>query len=164
MIFFLVGNLNNGDLAGIRSLTELYNFEVEATTIHPDADPSFKGLVMIGQTQEKVDLSLARPSTSNNIQDIFMVSIYAKVVVNLQIRPEEHLPGNDQSFRMISWEVVNAPRYATLGAPDATDETAPSHGDKIPSSPSDYTPVPIRWESPNPCPIPFICWSTSAIS
>ena len=133
---FLVGNLNNGDLAGIRSLTELYNFEVEATTIHPDADPSFKGLVMIGQTQEKVDLSLARPSTSNNIQDIFMVSIYAKVVVNLQIRPEEHLPGNDQSFRMISWEVVNAPRYATLGAPDATDETAPSHGDKIPSSPS----------------------------
>lgn len=65
-----------------------------------------------------------------------MVSIYAKVVVNLQIRPEEHLPGNDQSFRMISWEVVNAPRYATLGAPDATDETAPSHGDKIPSSPS----------------------------
>ena len=104
---FLVGNLNNGDLAGIRSLTELYNFEVEATTIHPDADPSFKGLVMIGQTQEKVDLSLARPSTSNNIQDIFMVSIYAKVVVNLQIRPEEHLPGN-----------------------------APSHGDKIPSSPS----------------------------
>lgn len=68
---------------------------------------------MIGQTQEKVDLSLARPSTSNNIQDIFMVSIYAKVVVNLQIRPEEHLPGNDQSFRMISWEVVNAPRYAT---------------------------------------------------
>lgn len=47
---------------------------------------------MIGQTQEKVDLSLARPSTSNNIQDIFMVSIYAKVVVNLQIRPEEHLP------------------------------------------------------------------------
>lgn len=133
---FLVGNLNNGDLAGIRSLTELYNFEVEATTIHPDADPSFKGLVMIGQTQEKVDLSLARPSTSNNIQDIFMVSIYAKVVVNLQIRPEEHLPGNDRSFRMISWEVVNAPRYATLGAPDATDETAPSHGDKIPSSPS----------------------------
>ena len=122
---FLVGNLNNGDLAGIRSLMELYNFEVEATTIHPDADPSFKGLVMIGQTQEKVDLSLARPSTSNNIQDIFMVSIYAKVVVNLQIRPEEHLPGNDQSFRMISWEVVNAPRYATLGAPDATDETAP---------------------------------------
>ena len=92
---FLVGNLNNGDLAGIRSLMELYNFEVEATTIHPDADPSFKGLVMIGQTQEKVDLSLARPSTSNNIQDIFMVSIYAKVVVNLQIRPEEHLPGND---------------------------------------------------------------------
>ena len=161
---FLVGNLNNGDLAGIRSLTELYNFEVEATTIHPDADPSFKGLVMIGQTQEKVDLSLARPSTSNNIQDIFMVSIYAKVVVNLQIRPEEHLPGNDQSFRMISWEVVNARAMQLSVRP------------MLPMKPHlrmvirylpvlrDYTPVPTRWGSPNPCPIPFICWSTSAIS
>ena len=127
---------------------ELYNFEVEATTIHPDADPSFKGLVMIGQTQEKVDLSLARPSTSNNIQDIFMVSIYAKVVVNLQIRPEEHLPGNDQSFRMISWEVVNARAMQ------------PSVRPMLPMKPHlrmvirylpalrDYTPVPIRWESP----------------
>lgn len=133
---FLVGNLNNGDLAGIQSLTELSEFEVEATTIHPDADPSFKGLVMIGKTQEKVDLSLARPSTDSNIKEISMVSIYAKVVVNLQIRPEEYLPGNDQSFRMISWEVVNAPRYATLGAPDATDETKPSHSDKIHPGPS----------------------------
>lgn len=133
---FLVGNLNNGDLAGIQTLTELSNFEVEATTIHPDADPSFKGLIMIGKTQDKVDLSRTRPSTSSNIQDIAMVSIYAKVVVNLQIRPGEHLPGNDQSFRMTSWEVVNAPRYATLGAPDVDKETVPSHNDKIPSSPS----------------------------
>lgn len=133
---FLIGNLNNGDLAGIQTLTELSNFEVEATTIHPDADPSFKGLIMIGKTQDKVDLSRTRPSTSSNIQDIAMVSIYAKVVVNLQIRPGEHLPGNDQSFRMTSWEVVNAPRYATLGAPDADKETVPSHNDKIPSSPS----------------------------
>lgn len=133
---FLVGNLNNRDLAGIQTLTELSNFEVEATTIHPDADPSFKGLIMIGKTQDKVDLSRTRPSTSSNIQDIAMVSIYAKVVVNLQIRPGEHLPGNDQSFRMTSWEVVNAPRYATLGAPDADKETVPSHNDKIPSSPS----------------------------
>ena len=120
---FLVGNLNNGDLAGIRSLTELYNFEVEATTIHPAADPSFKGLVMIGQTQEKVDLSLARPSTSNNIQDM-----------QLSVRPM--LPMKPH-LRMVI-------RY-------------------LPAL-RDYTPVPIRWESPNPCPIPFICWSTSAIS
>lgn len=133
---FLVGNLDNGDLAGIQNLSELLNFEVESTTIFPNGDPSFKGLVMIGKTQEKVDLSLSRPSTSNNIQEIFMVSVYAKVVVNLQIRPEEYLPGRDQSFRMASWEVVNAPQYATLGAPEATEETAPSHGDKIPSSPS----------------------------
>lgn len=133
---FLVGNLNNGDLAGIQTLAEFSSFEVEATTIHPDADPSCKGLVMVGKTQEKVDLSLARPSASNNIQEISMVSLYAKVVVNLQIRPEGHLPGNDQSFRMISWEVVNAPRYATLGSPGAMDETVPSRGDKIPSSPS----------------------------
>lgn len=133
---FLVGNLDNGDLAGIQNLSELLNFEVESTTIFPNGDPSFKGLVMIGKTQEKVDLSLSRPSTSNNIQEISMVSVYAKVVVNLQIRPEEYLPGRDQSFRMVSWEVVNAPRYATLGAPEATEETAPSHSDKIPSSPS----------------------------
>lgn len=133
---FLVGNLDNGDLAGIQNLSELLNFEVESTTIFPNGDPSFKGLVMIGKTQEKVDLSMSRPSTSNNIQEISMVSVYAKVVVNLQIRPGEHLPGHDQSFRMVSWEVVNAPRYATLGAPEATEETAPSHSDKIPSSPS----------------------------
>lgn len=133
---FLVGNLDNGDLAGIQNLSELLNFEVESTTIFPNGDPSFKGLVMIGKTQEKVDLSLSRPTTSNNIQEIFMVSVYAKVVVNLQIRPEEYLPGRDQSFRMASWEVVNAPQYATLGAPEATEETAPSHSDKIPSSPS----------------------------
>lgn len=133
---FLVGNLDNGDLAGIQNLLELLNFEVESTTIFPNGDPSFKGLVMIGKTQEKVDLSMSRPTTSNNIQEISMVSVYAKVVVNLQIRPEEYLPGRDQTFRMVSWEVVNAPRYVTLGAPEATEETAPSHSDKIPSSPS----------------------------
>ena len=50
-------------------------------------------------------ISIIQITHQKNIQDIFMVSIYAKVVVNLQIRPEEHLPGNDQSFRMISWKV-----------------------------------------------------------
>lgn len=128
---FLVGNLNEGDLAGIQSVTELSNFEIEATTIHPDANPGFKGLVMVGKTEEKVDLSLTRPSDNNSIQEIAMISIYAKVVVNLQIQPEQHLPGNEQSFRMVSWEVVNAPRYATLGAPEAIAETAPSRSDKI---------------------------------
>lgn len=133
---FLVGNLDEGDLAGIRNITELSNFEIEATTIHPDADPAFNGLVMVGKTQEKVDLSLSRPATSSNIQDISMVSIYAKVVVNLQVQPNEHLQGNDQSFRMLEWQVVNAPRYATLGAPGTAEETAPSHADKIDPSPS----------------------------
>lgn len=128
---YLVGNLDNGALTTVRTLTELLEFEIEAKTIHPDADPSFKGLVMIGKTQDKVDLSLERPSTSNNIQEISMVSLYAKVVVNLQIQPEQHLPGSEQEFRMISWKIVNAPRYATLGAPAANVETAPSHNDKL---------------------------------
>lgn len=133
---YLVANLNDGDLDNITHLAALTAFEVEATTIHPDTDPAMKGLVMIGKTQDKVDLSLTRPSMSANIQDIPMVSIYAKVVVNFQIRPQEHIPGNDQSFRMTGWEVVNAPRFATLGAPAATAETAPLHDDKIPSAPS----------------------------
>lgn len=128
---FLVGNLNEGDLDDVQTLADLFSIEVEATSIHPDADPASKGLVMIGKTADKIDLSLERPSTGNNIQEIAMVSIYAKVVVNLQVQPDQHLPGNDQSFRMISWEVVNAPRYATLGAPDAAAETAPSRNDKL---------------------------------
>lgn len=128
---YLVGNLNEGDLAGVQTLADLFGCEVEATSIHPDADPACKGLVMIGKTPDKIDLSLERPTTGNNIQEIAMVSLYAKVVVNLQVQPDQHLPGNDQSFRMISWEVVNAPRYATLGAPDAAAETAPSRNDKL---------------------------------
>lgn len=128
---YLVGNLNEGDLAGVQTLADLFGCEVEATSIHPDADPACKGLVMIGKTPDKIDLSLERPTTGNNIQEIAMVSLYAKVVVNLQVQPDQHLPGNDQSFRMISWEVVNAPRYATLGAPDAAAETAPSRNGKL---------------------------------
>lgn len=128
---FLVGNLNSGDLNHVQHLDDLLNFEVEASTIHPDTDPACKGLVMIGKTENKIDLSEARPAGSNNIQEISMVSLYAKVVVDLRIEPDQHIPGNDQSFRMLSWEVVNAPRYATLGAPDATTETSPSHADKL---------------------------------
>lgn len=132
----MVGNLEAGDLAGIRSLAELLEFEVEAVTIHPDTDPSFRGLVMLGRTQDKVNLSTSRPSSDGNILEISMVSIYAKVVVNLRVQPDQHLPGNDQHFRMMGWKVVNAPRYATLGAPAADASTAPPHSDKIASETS----------------------------
>lgn len=133
---FLVGNLNSGDLDTVQRLTDLLNFEIDARTIHPDTDPACKGLVMIGKTENKIDLSITRPADSNNIQEISMTSLYAKVVVNLRVQPDQHLPGNDQSFRMTSWEVVNAPRYATLGEPGATAETAPSHADKLTPGPS----------------------------
>ena len=119
---YIVANLQESDFTNITSRTDLLNMKINAqSSIHLDKLSNFAGLPMIGGVDNvnlQKDVTVIKP-----IAPIELRTIYAKVVVDIQLNIEQNVPGNIPMFHLKKWTVHNAPGYATLGATSATDET-----------------------------------------
>lgn len=128
---YIVSNLLESDLKNaqtgtdIQTENELLNITVKAnkSSIHLDKLSNFLGLPMIGGAQD-VDLSMSQdPKDLKPIAPIILRTLYAKIVVDIQLNIEQDVPGHIPTFKLNNWKVHNLPGYTTLGATPDTDET-----------------------------------------
>lgn len=118
---YMVANLRYGDLDNIKTIDELLDYEITATTIHPDKDITTYGLVMIGASSS---LNLSPESTGvANVTQIWLESIYSKIQVKIKVDAIQTTDNYIPQFKMTSWRAVNVPTYARFRTPVADEPT-----------------------------------------
>lgn len=129
-------NLSGAKIIIIANLTSEVKTPLEAAKTLADIDacdfsvsgidiPS-TGIPMRGDLDQSLDPD--DTSLNGSILEIPLKCLYAKIVFNISVDPNQSIAGTDQSFELESWQVFNVPNQVRLGSPASANETQFANG------------------------------------
>lgn len=93
-----------------KSIINAITFDVSSET---RIDIPEAGFPMYGS--KEVNLDPGNTALSNNVIKIELKRLYAKVVFNIRVKPDQWFDDKIQQFQLESWTVFNVPRLVTIG-------------------------------------------------